>query len=116
MITVAIMGILAAVAYPSYQKHIIRSKRTAAETVMMDLANREQQYLIANRSYAATATLQADGYAPPTDVSADYTWAVTAPAVTPPTFTITFTPQGGQTGDGNLTLTEDGTKSPAGKW
>jgi type IV pilus assembly protein PilE len=118
MITVAIVAILAAIAYPGYRQHIIHSKRSAAETAMMDLANREQQYLLANRTYADTATLTANGYSPPGDVSGDYQWTVTAPAATPPTFLITFTPKpgSGQASDVVLTLSDDGTKTPANKW
>ena len=46
MITVAIMGILAAVAYPSYTKLHQKGLRRAAQAQMLDIANREQQFLL----------------------------------------------------------------------
>jgi type IV pilus assembly protein PilE len=76
MITVVVISILLAIAVPSYRQHVIRSKRTAAQAVMMDIANREQQFLLANRAYADKATLEASGYALPADVGESYTWDV----------------------------------------
>ncbi|OGV77484.1 MAG: prepilin-type N-terminal cleavage/methylation domain-containing protein [Methylotenera sp. RIFCSPLOWO2_02_FULL_45_14] len=117
MITVAIIGILAAIALPSYQQYVIRGNRAAAQAQMLDIANREQQFLMADRAYADTATLAASGYALPTEVSAKYGYAVTVDnAATPPTYTITFTPSGSQSSDGDLTLNSAGVKTPADKW
>jgi type IV pilus assembly protein PilE len=117
MIAVAIIGILAIVALPSYQQYIIRGNRVAAQSQMMDIANREQQFLMADRAYANTTTLTASGYALPPEVSAKYGYAVTVDnAATPPTFTITFTPSGSQSSDGALTLNSAGAKGPSGKW
>jgi type IV pilus assembly protein PilE len=44
MITVAIVAILAAIAYPSYTQYVIRGHRAAAQAEMMDIANRQQQF------------------------------------------------------------------------
>ena len=46
MIAVAIVGILAAVAYPAYTQYMIRANRAAAQSEMMDIANRQQQFLL----------------------------------------------------------------------
>ena len=117
MITVAVVAIIAAIAYPSYTQHIIRGKRAAAKASMMDIANREQQFLLANRSYADKATLSSNGYVLEAAVSQNYGWDVTANnGASPPTFLITFTPTGPQASDGPLTLDSVGTKSPADKW
>ena len=117
MVVAAIVAILAAIAYPSYQQYIIRGKRTAAQAQMMDIANREQQYLLANRAYADKTALEAGGYALPSEVSGNYGYSITVNnAATPPTFTITFTPSGSQTSDGNLTLDSAGSKTPTNKW
>jgi type IV pilus assembly protein PilE len=119
MITVAVVAILAAIAIPSYRQYIIRGNRSAGESVMKDIANREQQYLLANRSYAAKATLTANGYALPSDTSQNYTWNVTAGVdalSSAPIFTITFTPINGQSSDVTLTLDNQGTKTPIASW
>jgi type IV pilus assembly protein PilE len=115
MVTCAVVAILAAVAYPSYLSHIRKSARAAAKAQMMDIASREQQFLLANRNFVAAAQLQASGYTLPDDVSAKYTYSIDVTSA-PPTFTVTFTPIGGQASDGPLTLSSDGTKTPADKW
>ena len=113
MVTVAIIGILAAIALPSYRQYVLRGNRAAAQAQMMDIANREEQYLLANRVYADKATL---GYSLPSGVSANYDYDVAPGAGTVPSYTITFTAKGSQLSDGYLTLTGAGVKSPANKW
>ena len=44
MIVVAIIGILAAIAYPSYTNSMIKGSRGAAQAFMMEVAQRQQQY------------------------------------------------------------------------
>jgi type IV pilus assembly protein PilE len=116
MIVVVIVGILAAIAYPNYQNYIKRSNRSAAETLMMDLANREQQYLLDNRAYlgggASAVTTLLSPNPVPVEVSKNYDVTIASTAGPPPTFTITATPKAGTTmaGDGVLTLDQDGTK------
>ena len=115
MITVAIVGILAAVAYPSYTTHVIKSNRRAAQAQMLDIANRQQQFLLANRSYATTTELTNSGYNLPTEVSTRYSYAITIGTSTVPAYTITFTAIGGQVGDGALTFDSSGVKLPVSK-
>lgn len=119
MIVVAIIGILAAVALPSYRQYIARGNRAAAQSQMMDIANREQQYLLSNRTYTETGSDM--GYSLPSDVGAFYTYLIDADNGPPPSFTITFTPKAGtyQVSDGVLVLTSEGVKTRAGdasKW
>jgi type IV pilus assembly protein PilE len=121
MIVVAIVGILAAIAYPSYQNYIKRSIRSATQSFMLDLGNREQQYLLDKRSYLGGSGAVTTLIAPlsiPIEISPYYDIAIAAPGGSPPTFTITATPKSGSTmaGDGNLTLDEAGTKAPSNKW
>ncbi len=54
MVVVAILGILAAIAYPNYAEHMRRSRRADAHAALLDAANRQEQFLL-NRggSYAA---------------------------------------------------------------
>lgn len=118
MVVVVIIGILAAIGIPAYQQHVVKGKRAAAQALMMDLANREQQFLLANRAYASKADITATGFSLPNNLAAAYDWDVNVPNATPPSFTITFTPVAGgsQTSDGALSLTSEGVKTPADKW
>lgn len=116
LIAVAIIGILAAIAYPNYTQYLIRSNRAAAQAQMLDIANRQQQFLLANRAYASKAALEASGYGLPTEVSSKYAYTITLGTGSVPTFSITFTPLGSQASDGDLGLTSEGDKTPLGKW
>jgi type IV pilus assembly protein PilE len=119
MITVVIAGILVAVAYPSYVSYIRKGVRKGAQAQMMDIANREQQFLLANRAYADYDALAASGYGLPADLVGKYTPTITLGTLgttTIPTFTVTFAATGSQTLDGTLTFTSEGVKAPADKW
>ena len=117
MITVAIIGILASIALPGYQQYVIRANRSAAESQMVDIANRQQQFLFANRAYANNATLSASGYVLPPEVSSKYSYDITVNnAASPPTYLITFSAIGSQTVDGAISLDSTGAKYPSGKW
>jgi len=116
MIVVAVIGIISMIAIPQYSQYVIRGNRAAAEAFMMDVSNREKQYLIDARDYAPDLTTLS--MTAPANVSNNYTVAVSAPVATPPSYTITATPVAGskQANDGTLTLDDLGNKSPSGKW
>lgn len=116
MVACGIIAILASIAIPSYAYYLKQARRSDAESTLMDIAQREQQYLLDQRVYATTTT--AVGATVPVDVSSYYTVTITAPAVTPPVFTVTATPIAGtvQGGDYTLTLDYTGVKSPANVW
>ena len=118
LIVMVVIGILAAIAIPSYQNQLIRGTRSSAQAVMMDIANKELFYLQAQRQYTTDYT-QLGIPALPGEVTNFYTVTITNDmTATPPTFLITATPNAGtrQAPDGNITLDSTGTKSPAGKW
>jgi type IV pilus assembly protein PilE len=116
IITVAIIAVLARIAFPAYTSHIQKGVRRSAQAQMLDLANREQQYLLANRGYAAYSTLTSAGYTFPTELSGKYTPSITVGSSTVPAFTVTFTAAGSQLSDGDLTYNSEGQKAPTTKW
>jgi type IV pilus assembly protein PilE len=132
MITVAIIGVLAAIAYPSYLSYVRKANRSAAQQFMMDVATKEQQVLMDMRGYVAVGATAYFQNAPdatsnpgvslavPDKASANYDFTVTLPGTTPPTFIITAVAktaaQKEADGNANLTLNEKGDKTPSGKW
>ena len=113
MVVVAIIGILSALALPSYNRYLVRAKRTQAQSFMHSVANKQEQYMLDRRSYAAD--LVALNMGVPSDISQHYTITTTPDMVaTPPTYTVTATPIGGQAGGdaecGILYINNIGTK------
>jgi type IV pilus assembly protein PilE len=115
MVVVAIVGILAAVAYPSYQNAVIKGHRADAQSYLMDLVQKQQQYFTDNRSYANLTTLLSLDPTP-SRVSQFYDISMPTPGTTPPSYTITATPKGTQASDGALTIDNTGAKTPSTKW
>jgi type IV pilus assembly protein PilE len=122
LITVAIVGILAAVAYPSYMNYVVRSNRSAAEGFMVGVGQREEQYLLDARQYAVI-TSNADfstllNVSVPAEVSKLYAVTVANVGGNPRTYLVTAAPIAGtmQANDGKLTLDNLGAKLPASKW
>lgn len=132
MIVVAIVGILAAIALPSYQQQVRKSRRAGAQTLLMAVAAQEQQILLDQRAYldpggscpnvADAATLLSTFKVPaPDNFFGYYTLCVTVGAGPPPVFTVKAAPQalGGQNldlGGATLTLDNTGAKSPVDGW
>ena len=56
MIVVAIIGILAAIAYPSYMEYVARGKRSQAQTALLEAAQFMQRYYAANGAYDKDVT------------------------------------------------------------
>lgn len=54
LIVVAIVAMISAFAYPSYMNYIVNTKRTAATTTLMRIADRQQQFFMDNKRYAST--------------------------------------------------------------
>jgi type IV pilus assembly protein PilE len=115
MITVAIIAILAMVAYPAYQSYVRKSMRATAQSHMLALAAKQEQFLLDQKAYTTTLGSGGINISVPAEIVGRYTFAATVGA-TPPSYTITATAAGSQTVDGDLTLTSTGTKTPADKW
>src|SRR5437773_9783700 len=122
MIVVAVVAILAAIALPAYQDQVRKSRRTAAEAFLMDVASRQQTYLIDSRNFYAgdttctTTALTTLNLTPPTNVSDFYDICVIQaggpPTTVPPTFEIQAAAKGAQVKDlvtgVNLTINNAG--------
>lgn len=91
MITVAILGIIASIALPSYFEHVKRTARTEGITSLLDAANQQEQFFVDNREY--TTSLTNLGVASVTE-HGFYELAVTVDNDAG-TFEITATPVGG---------------------
>ena len=115
LITVAVVAILAAVAMPSYREHVRKSKRAEAQSYLMAVAARQQQFLVDTRAFAATLT--AVGVPVPSNVAATYDLAIAVVDGPPPTFSITAAPKAGtdQTQErcGTLSINQAGAKGAA---
>jgi type IV pilus assembly protein PilE len=120
MIVVAVIGLIAMVAIPSYNSQTQKARRSDAQQLMLDIANKQQQYLMDARQYTtspATLSITKDGWtcSAANCTNSFYTVTVVANnAATPPTYTITATATGNQVSDGNMTLNNLGAKTLAG--
>ena len=128
MIVVAIIAILAAVAVPSYTKHIVKTKRVAAQACLSEHANYMERYYTTNLRYNEDTSTPAvpnplSGATPAMTLdcalrtSAADQDRLTAVALKPSTYSLTATPIGAQaardTTCGTLSLDQAGTRAPA---
>ncbi len=112
MIVVAVIGILAAIAYPSYQDSVRKAKRIDAQSSMIDIATKLQKYKIARFSFekadgtfVTLADIGATNQIPSTGIAL-YTIALSNQGLG--TWTLTATPTGAQSTDGHLVLNHRG--------
>lgn len=118
LITIVIVGILTAVAYPAYVQYIVRAKRSAAESFILGVASRQEQYNLDARQYATTMTILG-ATSIPAEVSSNYTVTLAADnSAAPPTYTVTATPSASQLSQdakcATLTINQSGTKGISG--
>lgn len=116
MIVVAIVGILAAVALPSYRNYVIRGARVQAQTELLELASLQEKIFLNSNNYSPNVTTAYDGTAAgglgrtsgkTNDGRYDLSLDITTPSQT---FVLTATPTSGgsQVGDGNISISESG--------
>ncbi len=107
MIVVAIVGILMAIAIPSYNEYIRRGHRAEARAGLLQAAQWMERAATATGTYPLTAAFPATLKKIPSD-----RYDITVVSANGSTFTLTATPKGAQTGDkcGNYTLTQAGVR------
>jgi type IV pilus assembly protein PilE len=118
MIVVAIIGILAAIAYPSYDEYVKRGNRTEGQAFLSDVAARQERYFSQNNTYVTTNASLGKLYGnsvtaqeSPTD---KYAITVAAGGANDGGYLLTATQQFGDTKCGNLTLNALGEKGRTG--
>ncbi|QIK36826.1 type IV pilin protein [Caldichromatium japonicum] len=116
MIVVVVVGILAAIAYPSYQMQVAQSRRSTAQACLLELSQFMERYYTTNMSYA-NATL------PNTQCQSDLTGHYSfqfsgTPNAT--SYTLQAVAQGVQAtkdaGCTPLAVTHTGSRTPANCW
>lgn len=108
MIVVAVIGILAAIALPSYLDYIRKSRRVDAKNALLDMAARQERFFSINNAYSDDFSklgytgFSSGSVAVNSSGTSYYSLTVTVAAATStalPTFTATATPTGSQTSD-----------------
>jgi type IV pilus assembly protein PilE len=116
MIVVAIVGILAAVALPSYRNHIIRAARVQAQTELLELAGLQEKIFLNSNSYTSSVTTPyngttAGGLGRTSGLTKDGRYSLSLDIAEPAqTFVLTAAPVSGspQQDDGSLSVSESG--------
>ena len=127
MVVVAIISLLGMLGYPSYLDYVTRANRTAAKSLMLQIADRQEQFFADNKRYAndllelgyggVAFAIDKQG-APVAPSSADRLYAVALSNTSATTYTVNGVPLLGQathdTDCGALTLTHAGVKGQSG--
>lgn len=126
LVVVAIISLIAAFAYPSYMQFVVNAKRGVGKSILLQVADRQQQYFMDNKRYAGTLT-QLGFPANPLIVADDgnfvaagddarvYQVSLTNTSAT--TYTAVAAPllnQAAKDGCGSLSVTHTGTKGKSG--
>ncbi len=116
MIVVAVIGILAAVALPSYRNYIIRASRSEAQAELLELAGFQEKVFLNSNSYAFSVSAPYNGTSNAgfglgrtSGQTKDGRYSLALDIAAPSqTYVLTATPIGPQAGDGNVTISESG--------
>jgi len=119
MMTVAIIGILASVAYPSYTDFVTRSNRAEAPRELIRIANLQEQLFVDSRAYTNTISELGVLNATATYLTESGLYLISS-KVTGSTFTLTATAKGQQAINDvpclTMTITDTGRKLPLTCW
>lgn len=111
MIVVAVLGILASIAYPNYTEYVMRSHRADAKTDLLQAAQWMERVATATGLYPTNTKQTTAIDAQQTQLSSDR-YQIQITSANGSTFTISAIPQGAQRADrcGTLTLTNTGAR------
>jgi type IV pilus assembly protein PilE len=112
MVAVAILAIITAVAFPAYQAQGLKSKRADGIAMLMDVAGKQERYMVDHSAYTSDMTLL--GYAASPVASQKGYYNVSAVLSNGNlSYTLTATAQANQAADvcGNLILSSTGQRS-----
>jgi type IV pilus assembly protein PilE len=119
MITVAVIGILAAIAIPNYQQYVLRANRSDAKAILMETAQFMERYYTTNNTYVGATVLSAVSPKGASATSKKYDITFSA-GPTATSFTLQAATTGSQDNDscGDLTISNTGAQTPttAGCW
>jgi len=112
LISVAVLGILVAIAVPAYNDQVQKTRRAQAKADVQEIAQIMERYYTVNNTYVAYAIPAALAVSPRTGTSW-YAVTLTA-AATANGYTIQAVPQNDQATDrcGTLTLNQAGARTP----
>lgn len=114
MVIVAIIGILAAVAYPSYDEYVKRGNRSEGQALLSDAAAAQERYYSQNYSYITSTADLAKLKTKTTSNTGKYTLTVSSVA-DDGGYTLTATQQFNDSKCGDLVLQATGVRGADGK-
>lgn len=110
MIVVAVLAILAAVAYPTYKKQIQKGHRVDAKSAVLEAAAREEKFFATNNRYSSLASDLNYAALPFSVISSGqtvYTLNIAVNTTGTPTYLITAVPANDQVNDACYTYAID---------
>ena len=112
MIAVGVIGILGAIAYPSYLDYVRKARRTEAQGLMLDMQLQQEKYRVNHATYASLnnlGTFSSDYYTLTVPVNMALAYTITAVAKT-------GTSQASDTGCTTMTINQASVKTAADCW
>jgi type IV pilus assembly protein PilE len=119
MIAMAIIGILAAIAYPGYRSHMVKTQRTAAKACLEQYAQLMERYYATHLSYEDADELDPPGCSQEGNMELHYTFSLDTSKLTASTYLVQAVPTttfANRDKDcGTLTLDQTGQRGVKGK-